>query len=222
MTKLASAALFCFALAALPAAVAAQPACAGTIADDGTVVLGEVRGTGHLGICVRRPTGAIAFYDVPTCNLATPIGYVLRFSSSGLFGGTTAIAPLLISVDCAGTWVDPFLPGFQFGLWFTGYAGADKAFGTPHRDYLHGNTYVAWAPDGASDTLCGYDDDDVLVGDLEAVPAGPLRACLNGGINIAGGDTCHNGNHNSCETATGFGVPIGFDCGCGIGPPQIW
>ncbi len=206
--------------ALLPASAQAQPPCGGTIADDGTVVLGEVRGTGHLGVCVRRPAGLVVFYDVPTCNNATPIGQVFRFSSSGVYTGTTTIAPAVIPIDCNGTWVDPFPATFLFGLWFTGYAGTDVAYGTPHRDYLHGNTYVPWAPDGAADTLCGYDDDDVLVGDLEAI-APAVYACLDGDINLAGGDQCHNGNKANCELASGYGAAVG-GCGCGFAPPQIW
>lgn len=218
MKKLAQAALLTLALAALPAASFAQPACGGTIAGDGTVVLGEVRGTGYLGICVRDPAGVVTLFPVPTCNMGTPIGQVIRFSSSGVYTGVTTIAPAVIPVDCAGTWVDPFPLAFNFGLWFTGYAGRDIAYGTPNRDYLHGNTYVAFAPDGAIDTLCGYEDDDVLVGDMEAVPPA-LHACLEGGV--GGADQCHNGRKATCEAVTGYGMPV-LGCGCGMAPPNIW
>lgn len=220
MKKLTKAALLTLALAALPAASFAQPACGGTIVGDGVVVLGEIRGTGNLGICVRDPAGVVTLFPVPTCNTATPIGYVVRFSSSGGYGGPTAVAPAVIPVDCAGTWVDPWPATFLFGLWFTGYAGPDFAHGTPNRDYLHGNSYVVWPADAATDILCGYGDDDVLVGDLQVPLPPPAQfACLEGGI--GGADQCHSGDKATCEIMTGFGAVIG-GCGCGAAPPNIW
>lgn len=218
MKKLTKAALFTLALTALPAASFAQPACGGTISDDGVVVLGEIRGTGELGICVRRPSGVVVLYPVPTCNVGTPTGQVIRFSSGGTYTGTTTIAPAVVPIFCNGTWVDPFPPAFNFGLWFTGYAGRDIAFGTPNRDYLHGNTYVAFTPDGAVDTLCGYEDDDVLVGDMEAISP-IVWACLEGGV--GGADQCHNGVKAACELTSGYGF-VAPNCDCGNAPPNIW
>lgn len=220
MKKFTRTALLTLALAALPAASFAQPACGGTIAGDGTVVLGEIRGTGTLGICVRDSMGVVTLFPVPTCNTATPVGYVIRFSSSGVYTGLTTIAPAVVPIDCVGTWVDPFPTTFLFGLWFTGYAGQDIAYGTPNRDYLHGNSYVVQPPDGVTDYLCGYGDDDVLVGDLQAPPPPPAQyACLQGGAGAA--DQCHSGDKAACEILSGWGAVIG-GCGCGAAPPNIW
>lgn len=221
MNKLAASSLLALALA-LPATLAAAPppACGGIIVDDGTLVFGEVHATGHLGVCARRPSGVIVFYDVPTCDTATPRGNVIRLSSSGGGTATTTVAPAVISINCGGVTIDPFPTAFQFGLWFTGYNATDIAYGTPNRDYLHGNSYVPWAVDGAADTLCGYGDDDVLVGDGEPVAAG-LEACMNGGAGLA--DHCANGYNLNCELFGGtYLFPATTDCGCGAAPPQIW
>ncbi len=222
MKKLTQAALLALTLlaAALPTAVQAQITCAGPFIEDGVVVYGEVRGTGHLGICARRPSGVIAFTNVPLCNVGTPIGQVFRVSGTAGWAGPSVIGPVVVPVNCLGTWIDPFPPAFQFGFWYTGLNGADIAYGTPNRDYLHGNGFAAGPVDGAPDTLCGYEDDDVLVGDLEPLPL-PI-ACLNGGLNGAPGDQCHNGDKFDCEVPTGYGVLIPGDCGCGFAPPNIW
>lgn len=218
MKKLTKAALLTLALTALPTA---SFACGGPFIGDGTVVLGEIRGTGSLGICVRDPAGVVSLISVPGCNNATPIGNVVRFSSSGGYAGVTRIAPAVIPVDCIGTWVDPFPATFLFGLWFTGLAGQDIAFGTPNRDYLHGNSNIVSPPDGVTDFLCGYGDDDVLVGDLQAPPPPPAQfACLQGGVGVA--DECHSGDKAaSCEILSGWGVAVA-GCGCGAAPPNIW
>ena len=220
MKKFTQTALLTLALAALPAASFATTACGGTITGDGTVVFGEVRGTGYLGICVRDPGGVVTYHAVTTCNTGTPIGEVIRISSSGVYAGVTTIAPAMVPVDCSGTWVDPFPTAFRFGLWFTGYAGQDIAYGTPNRDYLHGNSYVVWAADGVTDILCGYGDDDVLVGDLQSpLPPPAQYACLEGGAGAA--DQGHSGDKATCEILTGFGAVVG-GCGCGAAPPNIW
>lgn len=225
MKRLAQATLLlALAYAGLPAQVQAQPNCApGLIVEDGTIVYGETRATGNLGICVLRPSGVIAFINVPTCNLATPIGAAFRVSGSAAYAGASTIGQVVAPVNCGGTWIDPFLPAFQFGLWYTGLNGVDVAYGTQNRDYLHGNNVTAaGGPDNGADTLCGYDDDDVLVGDADFVAAPALYACMNGGLHLGGGDDCHNGQKHACENNTGYGAPILFACGCGAAPPEIW
>lgn len=199
---------------------AAALPCSPLIAGDGVVVYGETRGTGNLGICVRGPF-AMVFHNVPGCNLGTPLGDFFQFTGTAAFAGVTVIGPVVAPVNCGGTWVDPFLPGFQFGMRFTGLTGMDIAYGTPNRDYLWGNDAIPAVPDGAPDTLCGYADDDMLVGDLEPSPPAP-RACLNGGPHLGGGDQCDNGDRINCELMGGYGGPVIGDCGCGAAPPEIW
>jgi hypothetical protein len=167
-----------------------------------------------LGISDNGPAA-----DSTVGPVVNPAGKFCRDTRLG--GGSTTAVKLY-----------PFDDYFQFGLWYTGYCGRDKVYGTDGPDYLYSHYDATTPPPEATDggvscpamtgpeVMCGYGGDDFFV-TQNASPTVIYGVCLDGG---GGTDECIVSSTNAidsmlnCEWSANL---PGFDtcnCGCGVAP----
>jgi hypothetical protein len=199
---------------------------------------GSGDGTGKLAYCVRDREGKEYYYTAPYCSdtLVSPAPYFgWKFMVLGNDLDNTVGPTMVSDIVC-----DDSGPGgvprrilkwneeWIFGLYSEAAKGADTTYGTPNEDLLY--SYEPWysgpLPDFDSDTLCGYQRLDELVGDADSSPA--VHELLDGGSpdfsspgdvcdGIGGGDDLYV----SCEITYSAGDkgPVNV---CGSFSPMTW
>lgn len=146
---------------------------------------------GRLAVC--RKTGSSFFYtEIASCEDITQFN-VLVYA----YQGSDVVAPVVDTIRCGvgGPHIAPFAETiFGFGITVLGDAtlggtGGDHIFGTQNDDHLMSLHGGPGSSDGAGDLLCGYEGNDLLIGD-----SSPTRERMSGG---AGQDSCQGGTESS-------------------------
>jgi hypothetical protein len=201
-----------------------------------------------VGIC-QLSGGVYTLKEVANCTSSTDPDNPLGISDVGAPTTDSTVGPVVTAAGkmcrdsrpgkgSAPILLYPFADSFDFGLWYTGYCGSDKIYGTPGRDFLRTTSDASagaalpptFTSGGAAcpglttpEIVCGYGGDDEIFTQNGA----NLGVCVDAGSQDTE-DECYVSSTFAIDSALDCEIEInlpGFDecdCGCGEAPSDSW